>query len=290
MFELRDQRVHPGLDDKTLTSWNGLMIRGMAHAGRIMNKQDYIDSADKAAGFIYANLWTDNRLLATSKDGHAHLNAYLDDYAFLICGLIELLQARWDTKWLTWAQQLADVLIEQFEDVNNGGFFFTSHDHEQLIQRSKSYSDDATPSGNGIAAQGLLLLGYLLAEPRYIAAAERCLKAAWHSMNQAAISHCSLLEALDMLLDPPGIVILRGDRKELQHWMQPVGENYLPRLLVFAVPGDAEIPASMNDKTAADTPLAYVCTGMSCSPPINTFENWQELVQQHSAALRTTPI
>ena len=93
-------------------------------------------------------------------------------------GLLELLQSKWNSKWLLWAQQLADVLIEQFEDKTSGGFFFTSHDHEQLIQRSKSYSDDATPSGNGIAAESLLLLGYLLAEPGYINAAERCLKAA----------------------------------------------------------------------------------------------------------------
>ncbi|UCB55395.1 MAG: thioredoxin domain-containing protein, partial [Thiotrichales bacterium] len=179
LFQTREQRIHPGLDDKILTAWNGLMIRGMACCGRHLDKPACIDSAARAAGYIRDTLWRNNRLLATAKDGHAHLNAYLDDYAFVISGLIELLQSRWDSTWLLWARQLADVLIEQFEDKENGGFFFTSHDHEQLIQRSKSYADDAIPSGNGIAAESLLVLGYLLAEPRYISAAERCLKAAW---------------------------------------------------------------------------------------------------------------
>ena len=289
LYRVREQRIHPGLDDKILTSWNGLMIRGMAYAGRQLDKPEYIESAASAADFIHDNLWQNNRLLATAKGDHAHLNAYLDDYAFIISGLLELLQSKWNSKWLLWAQQLADVLIEQFEDKNSGGFFFTSHDHEQLIQRSKSYSDDATPSGNGIAAESLLLLGYLLAEPGYINAAERCLKAAWSSINHAAISHCSLLEALDSQLAPPQIVILRGSAEQLAAWLQPTIGKFMPHSYVFAIPADSELPPSLVEKSASDAALAYVCEGMQCSPPISTMNEWNELVDDSSAALEHPP-
>ncbi len=289
LFQAREQRIHPGLDDKILTSWNGLMIRGMAYAGRQLDKPAYTESAARAADYIHDNLWHNNRLLATAKDGHAHLNAYLDDYAFVISGLLELLQSKWNSKWLLWAQQLADVLIEQFEDKNSGGFFFTSHDHEQLIQRSKSYSDDATPSGNGIAAESLLLLGYLLAEPRYIDAAERCLKAAWNSINQAAISHCSLLEALDAHLAPPQIVILRGPAEKLDDWLQPTFGSYMPHSYIFAIPADSELPPSLAEKSASDTTLAYICEGMQCSPPISSSSEWNALIDDSKAALEPRP-
>jgi uncharacterized protein YyaL (SSP411 family) len=265
------------------------MIRGMAYAGRQLDRPAYTESATRAADYIHDNLWHNKRLLATAKDGHAHLNAYLDDYAFVISGLLELLQSKWNSKWLLWAQQLADVLIEQFEDKNSGGFFFTSHDHEQLIQRSKSYSDDATPSGNGTAAESLLLLGYLLAEPRYIDAAERCLKAAWNSINKAAISHCSLLEALDAHLAPPQIVILRGPAEEFDDWLQPTIGSFMPHSYIFAIPADSELPPSLAEKSASDTTLAYVCEGMQCSPPISSSSEWHALIDDSKAALEPRP-
>ena len=285
LFTLREQRIHPGLDDKILTSWNGLMIRGMAYAGRQLENHSYIESAARAANYIHDNLWQQGRLLATARGGHAHLNAYLDDYAFMISALIELLQSRWNSQWLTWAQQLADVLIGQFEDRENGGFFFTSHDHEQLIQRSKVYSDDAIPSGNGIAAESLLILGYLLAEPKYIEAAERCLKAAWNSINQAAISHCSLLEALDLALEPPSILVLRGPSDELMDWQHVGVGRLLCASYVFAIPGDAQLPPSLAEKSCADTTRAYLCEGLHCSPPISSREEWETLITDSAALL-----
>ena len=288
LFHVRQQRIHPGLDDKILTSWNGLMIRGMAYAGRQLDNPAYTASAARAADYIHNNLWKNNRLLATGKEGHAHLNAYLDDYAFMLSGLLELLQSKWDSKWLMWARQLADVLIEQFEDNNSGGFFFTSHDHEQLIQRSKSYSDDATPSGNGIAAESLLLLGYLLAEPEYINAAERCLKAAWSSINHAAISHCSLLEALDMQLDPPQIIILRGSADGLSDWTRPVTGEYMPNSYIFAIAENDELPAALAEKSMSDTVTAYVCEGMQCLPPVSSRQEWNTLIVDNIASLKQT--
>ena len=170
-----------------------------------------------------------------------------------------------------------------------GGFFFTSHDHEQLIQRTKSYSDDTTPSGNGLAAESLLLLGYLLAEPRYLEAAERCLKTAWSSINHAAISHCSLLEALDLHLAPPQIVILRGSAEQLASWLQPTIGKFMPHSYVFAIPVDSELPPSLAEKSASDATVAYVCEGMQCSPPVSSRHEWNELVEYSSAALEPSP-
>jgi len=285
LFEAREQRVRPGLDDKILTAWNGLMIRGMAHAGRQLGETAYIESAARAADYIHDNLWQDERLLATAKDGHAHLNAYLDDYAFMISGLLELLQSRWNSAWLDWATQLADVLIEQFEDRDHGGFYFTSHDHERLIQRSKTYGDEAIPSGNGIAAESLLVLGFLLAEPKYIEAAERCLKSAWGSITQAAISHCSLLEALDQQLDPSSIVILRGPAADLENWKQASSGRYMPHWLVFAIPDDAPLPPALAEKAASERVQAYVCEGMHCLPPISSTDEWDRLLEDNSASL-----
>lgn len=286
LFEVREQRIHPGLDDKILTAWNGLMIRGMAHAGRQLGNPAYIESAARAADYIHGALWQNNRLLATAKGGHAHLNAYLDDYAFMISGLIELLQSQWNSAWLTWAQQLADVLIAQFEDRDHGGFYFTSHDHEQLIQRSKTFSDDAIPSGNGIAAESLLVLGHLLAEPGYIEAAERCLQSAWGGMNQAAISHCSLLEALDLHRDPPCIVILRGSGRDLASWRAAATGRFISHCLIFAIPDDASLPPSLAEKAASDRVLAYVCEGMRCLPPISATDDWVNLLNDNTASLQ----
>ncbi len=158
LFSHREQRIRPELDDKILGSWNALMIKGMVTAGRVFERTDCIDSACKSLDFIMDNLWENNRLYATYKDGKAHLNAYLDDYAFLIDAILTVLQSRWHIKYLNFAIQLAETLLDQFMDEEQGSFFFTSHDHEKLIHREKPYMDDALPSGNGIACLALFHL------------------------------------------------------------------------------------------------------------------------------------
>src|SRR5277367_4086092 len=138
----RDGRVWPARDEKILTAWNALTIKGLSVAARVLNRPDLADAATAAVDFIRRTLWRDGRLLATYKDGRAHLPAYLDDYAFLADALLELLQTRWRSSDLQFARQLTEVLLSQFEDPQNGGFFFTAADHEQLIHRSKTFSDD----------------------------------------------------------------------------------------------------------------------------------------------------
>ncbi len=275
LFQSRERRVYPGRDEKILTSWNALMIKGMASTGRYLNQPVYIDSATQALDFIHTVLWRNNRLLATYKDGKAHLNAYLDDYAFLIDGILELLQARWRTQDLSFACALADRLLNHFEDKNYGGFYFTSDDHEQLVQRPKSFTDEAIPSGNGIAALGLLRLGYLLGETRYLEAAERVINQAADSINMSPSSHASLLIAYQELHDPPLIMILRGQGSDLEDWQQRCSHGYAPARITLAIPNDTEdLPPALAEKTTRDGMVAYRCRGMTCSPPLT---EWSEI-------------
>ena len=187
---------------------------------RALERDDYVDSAARAVAFLREHCWYDGRLLAVHKDGRSRFPAYLDDYAFLAWGLLELLQARWHGPWLAWAIELAEAMLAHFEDRDAGGFFFTADDHEPLILRPKTFGDDATPAGNGVAARVLLRLGYLLAEPRYLDAAEahaaRGLAAA---RALSARAHGSLLHGArrtDRRRRP--IVVLRGPRDDLDTW------------------------------------------------------------------------
>lgn len=270
LFTERELRVHPGRDEKILTSWNGLMIKGMARAGRVFGRDEWVQSAALAADFIRSTLWKNNRLLATYKDGKAHLNAYLDDYAFLLDGLLELMQAEFRQADLDFAIALADVLLEQFEDKQAGGFFFTSHDHEKLIYRPKPGHDNVTPSGNGVAAYALQRLGHLLGEFRYLQTAERALELFYSTISRQASSCCSFLVALEQSLAPPQVVILRGQVHALAEWRQALvcGSPYT---LVFALHSElAGLPSSLNKPIATDNAVnAWVCQGVKCLPEIS---------------------
>ncbi|HEX4387608.1 MAG TPA: thioredoxin domain-containing protein [Steroidobacteraceae bacterium] len=269
LLALRSRRVRPARDEKILTSWNALAIRGLAIAARALAREELATAATRALEFIRARLWRGGRLLATSMEGRSHLNAYLDDYVFLIDALIELQQVRFRAGELAFAAELLEAVLGHFADEQAGGFFFTSDDHEALIHRSKSFGDDATPSGNGIAARVLIRLGYLLGEPRYLAAAERALRAAWPAMNRYPTGHTSLLSALEELLHPPQIVILRGEAGAIEVWRRELAHLYAPRRLVLAIPADArDLPAALAEKAPRGEAVAYLCRGSVCSAPL----------------------
>lgn len=266
----RAQRVPPGRDDKVLTAWNALMIRGLAIAARHLQRDDFIASAQRALDFLRHTLWRDGRLLATYKDGHAHLPAYLDDYVFLIDAVLELLQARWRDGDLQFAMELAEVVLAHFEDPTDGGFYFTADDHEQLIDRPKPFGDESTPAGNGVAASVLGRLGHLLGETRYLDAATRTLGAAWQAIEQLPYAHCAMLQALEETLYPPTVVVLRGSERELAPWHTRCVEPYAPRRLCLAIPEAARnLPGLLAERSAPDTGVrAYVCSGMTCQAPL----------------------
>jgi uncharacterized protein YyaL (SSP411 family) len=271
LLALRSQRIWPGRDDKILTSWNAIMIRGMAIAARCLGDDALESSAGRALEFLRANLWRNGRLLATFKDGRGHLNAYLDDYVLLADATMELLQVRWRSDELHFVRELMEVVLAHFADPEAGGFFFTSNDHERLIHRSKGFADDATPSGNGVAADVLLRLGHLLGEPRYLEAAENCLRAAWPAMQRHPQAHMSMLTALDEYLRPAETVILRGEPAEIALWQHELQRAWSPRRLSFAIPSPApDLPAALADKEARGRAVAYRCIGSTCLPPIDS--------------------
>ncbi len=273
LFEARNGRIRPGRDEKILTSWNGLMIKGMATAGRIFEHRDYVDAAERALDFVRKTLWRDRRLLATYKDGKAHLNAYLDDYAFMIDAILTLLEARWRDGDLPFAIQLADVLLDAFQDNEQGGFFFTSDDHEQLIQRSKPLMDDALPAGNGIAAYALGRLGHITGETRYLDSAECALRASYPSIEQSPATHNALLLALEEYLQPPQTIILRGQRETLQPWRERCLECFAPRRLTLTIPtGATDLPGVLGEQSPNGEAVAYVCEGHECSAPIESLD------------------
>ena len=278
LLEQRVQRVPPGRDDKILTSWNGLMIRGMAIAGRHLDQPDWVASAERALDFIYQTLWKDGRLLATCKDGRAHLNAYLDDYVYLIDGILELLQVRWRAQDLSFAIELAEVVLKHFQDPE-GGFFFTSDDHEALIQRPKPTHDDATPSGNGIAAKVLGRLGHLLGESRYLQAAENTLKALWPGIQSMPHGHASLLLALEESLFPFQTVIIRGADAATADWQLLATRPYAPRRFTLTIPETADkLPGQLGERAPIGETVAYVCSGHTCSAPITAIDSFTTLL------------
>ncbi|MGE5626124.1 MAG: thioredoxin domain-containing protein [Bacillota bacterium] len=273
LFTAREQRVRPGLDDKVLSSWNGLMIRGMAGAGRLLNRGEFVDSAVRAAEFIHARLWDDGRLYAVWR-GEAKLAAYLDDYAFLLAGLLELVQARWDGGWLAWAKEVADTMLARFEDPEHGGFWFTANDQTTPLYRPKTYADESMPSGNAVAARSLIALGHLTATPAYIDAGERTLKTAHGAYSQYPESHAAMLLALEHMLDPPAMVVLRGEPEALEDWRAELASQYDPRRLVLSIPLRAQgLPGLLARCMPRGEACAYLCTGTTCSLPVMSVES-----------------
>ena len=272
LFAARGKRTRPGRDEKILASWNALMIEGMTHAARVFGREDWNASARRAVEFLAGRMWQGGRLLATYKDKRAHLNAYLDDYAFLLTALLETLQGDFVTGDLHFATALADALLEHFEDRIAGGFFFTSDDHEPLILRPKPGADNATPSGNGIAALALTRLGHLLGEPRYLRAGEDAVRLFYPAMLRQPGGYSTLCMALEEVLQPTRVNVLRGPRKALRAWQQTLARKYLPDAMLFSLDSTlSDLPGVLN-KPAGKTVNAYLCRGVTCLAPIANVE------------------
>jgi uncharacterized protein YyaL (SSP411 family) len=280
LFAVRSRRVAPGRDDKILASWNALAIHGLADAARALQEPRFAEGASRALDYLRRVHWQGGRLHATSRDGQASLPAYLDDYALLIDAILALLTVRFDAAALGFAAQLADVLLDRFEDAEHGGFFFTASDHEALIHRSRSFSDDATPSGNAIAAQALAKLGWLLGEPRYLAAAARTLRAAWPRLAGSPLGLVHMANALEDHLSPHTFVILRGGQQAIEQWRSVLQRTWRPLVSVIAVPSDsAGLPAALAEKPPRGTAVAYLCRGSTCEAPLHEIASVQAALQ-----------
>jgi uncharacterized protein len=275
----RAGRVRPGRDEKALASWNALMIQAMAHAARVFGRDDWRDSARRALAFVREELWRDGRLLATAKDGRAHLAAYLDDHAYLLAALLEMLQLEFDARDLAWAIELAELLMEQFHDAEAGGFFFTAHDHEALIHRPKPGPDNATPSGNAVAALALNRLAFLTGEARYSEAAAGTVALFWPQLERQPAAFGTMLAALEEQLHPPRTVIVNGPREAFAPWRGLLDSAYLPTTMALFIPPEArDLPAPLA-KPAAARVNAWVCEGVSCLPPIDSPQRLRDTLQ-----------
>jgi uncharacterized protein YyaL (SSP411 family) len=273
LLAARERRVRPGRDDKVLVSWNALAIRGMARGAAVFGRDDWLASARRALDFIRRTMWRDERLLATYKDGRAHLNAYLDDYAFLLDATLEMLQADFRAADLAFARALAEALLDRFEDARAGGFFFTSHDHEQLIHRAKPGHDNATPSGNGVAAFALARLGHLVGETRYLDAARRAVAAFYPAMQRYPGGFGALAIALEEQLAPPTVVVIRGRQPQLAQWRAALAPEHRPQRIVAAIDAaETGLPPALDKPPAAGRVNAYVCRGVTCLAPASDLD------------------
>ena len=281
LFAAREKRVRPGRDDKVLASWNALAIRGMTRAGRVFGRREWLEAARRALEFVRAAMWQGGRLRATYKDGRGHLDAYLDDYAFMLAALLESLQASFTVRDLHWATELADVLLDQFEDRELGGFFFTAREHERLFHRPKPGQDNATPSGNAVAALALGRLAALTGEARYARAAERTVRLFYPPMCQTRGGYSTLAVALAEQLAPPSLLVLRGRGAELERWREAFAREYLPDTLVLAIAdGTPGLPAAL-DKPARPEPVnGWLCRGVTCLEPVHDLVELRSLCKE----------
>ncbi len=287
LFAEREKRARPELDDKVLTAWNALAIKGLAKASLALDEPAWLQAAYQAADFLRQQLWRDGMLHATWKNGLAKHRGYLDDYANLLDALLVLLSAQWREADARFAQTLADALIENFHDNDNGGFYFTAHNGEPLIHRPKPTLDDAQPPGNGVAAQALAHLGALFGNSAWLDAAADTLKATRANMEQYPAGHCTLLTAVEEQLHAGELIILRGSPEQLRQWRQALEGGYQPWRRIYAIPSDAQtLPPYLPTRNSSE-PVAFVCSGLSCSLPITDIAALREEFNQPSPVPRS---
>jgi uncharacterized protein len=276
LLERRDERVPPGLDDKRLCSWNALMISALADAGGALGRDDYLDAACGAARFVLESLRdAEGRLLRSWKDGEAGLNGYLEDHAFLVEALLTLYGATLEQRWFVAARELADAMVERFADDERGGFFTTSHDHEELIARRKDLGDHPIPAGNSSAALGLLRLAALTGERSYEERAVGVLRLFAKPAAGSPDGFGHLLQALDFHLSPIREVALVAPRNggpgrdELNSLATVVRGAYRPHLVLAGGEEGVDQPELLRDRSAVEGhPAAYVCENFACRAPV----------------------
>lgn len=274
LFAIREHRVKPGRDEKILTAWNGLMLSSFAEASAILNRPEYADMARTNARFLLRDMMNEQRLLRTYKDRKAKLDAYLEDYANVIDGLLNLYEATGELEWIEQAKELTTRMIEQFWDDEAGGFFFTANDHEQLIVRSKEWLDNATPSGNSVAALALLRLALLTANEDYRRRATNILRLMADQIRRYPSAFGFGLSALDFCLTSPLeiAVVGRMDDAGWHELWRCLWDTYLPNRVIAPCTSDfarsAEIIELLKDRnTLAERATAFVCREYSCQSP-----------------------
>lgn len=288
LYAHRTGRIHPNLDDKILTAWNGMMIASLAEAGRALGRSDYISAAERAGDFIRTTMTAENgRLYRTYSRGQRKINAYLEDYAHLIDAYLELYQSSYNEHWFIEARRLADVVLAHFR-ASDGGFYDTSDDHEQLIVRPRNLQDNATPSGNAMMAKQLLRLAAYTADPRYDEAARGVLRQLSAVLRQVPQAFGEALNAAEMAIHGLAEVAIVGNPTEpaTKKLLQTLHRSYRPNVISALTRrdniGEAAIPLLGYRTARNNQPTVYVCKHFACAQPVNTAEEMVELLRSDS--------
>jgi uncharacterized protein YyaL (SSP411 family) len=287
LFQVREGRVHPLKDDKVLTDWNGLMIAALAKAGGVLEESSYIQAAKDAADFILDELRDDSgSLLKRFRDGEAALPAHLDDYAFLVWGLIEIYQADFDPEYLRYALEINQQMIDKFWDDQRGGFYFSVGGRSDLIHRAKELYDGALPSGNSIAALNLIRLARLILKPDFEDMVQRIGDSFAAQIEQVPLGYTQYLSALLFAVGPSYEVVIAGDpeQESTQIMLKKLRQGYHPHQVVLLRPDAIDdwllktIPALDGQVQLNGKATAYVCQDYQCSAPTTDPEKMIELL------------
>ena len=284
LFENREKRVHPSKDDKILTDWNGLMIAALARASQVLDEEKYLQGASKAADSILREMKTDDgRLYHRYAKGERAVLGFLDDYAFLVFGLIELYEAGFDENYLHISIELTKTMIEQFWDDKNGGFFFTGKNAEEAVSRLKQAYDGAVPSGNSVALYNLLCLSHLSGETAFENYAEKLLKTFFGEIKGQPLGYIFMLVGLEFSFGPTFDVVLVGDPtdKDTMAVLAALRKSYLPNMTVSIwTPENAKsAPPGLVYEKIDGQATAYICRNRTCMPPTNNIEKMLELLK-----------
>ncbi|WP_425060248.1 hypothetical protein SCACP_09200 [Sporomusa carbonis] len=292
LYKVREQRVHPFKDDKILTAWNGLMIAALAKAARVLRREEYSVAAERAIEFIFAKLTAEDgrRLLARYRDGDAAYLGYVDDYAFILWGLIEVYETTFNPKYLRQALVLSKDLKQLFWDNDHGGFYFAGSDGEELLVRPKEIYDGAMPSGNSVAALALLKLARLTENDELTAMVEDMF--VWFSpeVSHYPRAYTYFLLALDYYLSPPIHIVIAGDRVDpnVQAMLTLAGQSFMPETTViyndpvYQTENWELLPATAGQEAVDGRATAYICENFACQQPVHTIEDFERILKKQS--------
>ena len=278
LFEERERRERPLLDDKILTDWNGLMIAALSKAARAFQVKEYAEEAVRSAEFLLGNMWDGNELLHRYRQGEAQIGGFLDDYAFMVWGLIELYQATHEKRFLDEARRINEVMMDMFADPE-GGFYFTSSESEELLTRRKDLYDGAIPSGNSVAFMNMMRLSRLTGNTSLEEEAAKLSRFFSSSVLGAPHAYSMLLSGLDFAFGPSTEVVVSGKKEDIRDIISQLDRRYLPNTVIHRY--STELATSVgyiSGMKPGDSPMIYVCTGFVCSLPTRNMEKMWELL------------
>ena len=278
----RDKRIRPAKDDKVLAAWNGLALSAFARGAQILGDKRYLDAAKACAEFIQRELWKGDTLLRVYRQGRAHTPGFLEDYAAVANGFVDVYEACFDARWLRLAERVTEVMRIKFEDTKDGGFFSTEAGRSDLLFRQKPGFDNALPSGNTMAAMALLRLSRHLERDDFRTSAERILTCFAPLMKRAPRAFPGMINALDSALRAPLEIVIAGDLKQAGNLLAEVHKTFIPHRALSWTGADPALPLHIGKDSMGGLPLAFVCEKNSCAAPVEDALNLRLLLLQTS--------